>query len=98
MLVYCVACEARFMPGYSWCPECGSDEVMVSLHTLEGSEVGLARSGGGQAKLIGRDPEAQKTSPFLKHYLKHGWSTKRQQWEWVERIFNRYEDLYLERY
>jgi hypothetical protein len=49
-------------------------------------------------KIQGLDPESGRESPFLRQTVKEEWSPSRRQWEYVERIFSRLDNSYIERY
>jgi hypothetical protein len=72
---------------------------MIGIESPGGTRVSGARGGGGSLWLKGSGEPAYKDgAQFLRHNVKLEWSSQRQQFEYVERIFNKLEGTYTERY
>jgi hypothetical protein len=97
VIVHCGVCQAQLPPGLDRCPECRSDSIMVGIETPSGTRVSGLR--GGTIRLTGKEePEYKNGAQFLRHHAKLEWSSQRQRFEYVERIFNKLEGTYVERY
>jgi hypothetical protein len=79
---------------------------MIGAYSPGGARVSAARpdpasltDGATVFWLKGKDDPAYKPGrQFLRHNIKVEWSSKRHQLEYVERIFNKAEGTYTERY
>jgi hypothetical protein len=98
LIIHCAQCHERYPPAAKNCPNCGADDLMIGTHTPSGVLVSGAPGSPTNLKIQGRDPESGRESPFLRQTVKEEWSPSRRQWEYVERIFNRLENSYVERY
>ena len=103
VIVHCFACGREYPPALSLvaCPDCGAKDLVVGVQTPKGTRVmgaaaDLAPVEHKVINLVGRDPDTGRESPFLKHYVKTEYSGRREQWEYVERIFNRLDHSYVE--
>jgi hypothetical protein len=93
---HCALCQTEFQPGLDRCPACNSADTMIGIESPGGTRVSGAR--GGTLWLKGSGEPAYKDGrQFLRHHVKMEWSSQRQQFEYVERIFNKLEGIYIER-
>jgi hypothetical protein len=88
LIIHCAQCHERYPPAAKRCPNCGAADPMIGTHTPSGMLV---------SGLLDRR-ESGRESPFLRQTVKEEWSPSRRQWEYVERIFNRLDNSYIERY
>jgi hypothetical protein len=76
--------------------------MMVGVFTRKGTLIAVAQDPpgphGSRLKLKGRDPDTGRERPFLEHTVRWEFAIDRDQWERVERIFNRQERTYEENY
>jgi hypothetical protein len=71
--------------------------MMIGAYLPSGTLVSGAPGSPPNLKISGRDPETGRESPFLRHTVKEEYSSTRRRWEYVERVFNRLENSYVER-
>ena len=95
MIVHCALCQTRMPPGAATCPGCGSDDIMVGMQLPSGTIVSVGR--GGTGRVNGTQHETVRGT-WLRQHVKREWSPSRQQWEYVERTFNRAAGTYDEMY
>jgi hypothetical protein len=97
LVIHCAVCQTVFPPGLARCPACKSDDIMIGVETPGGTRVSAAR--GGTVRLRGwGEPAYKDGGQFLRHHVKLEWSPQRKRYEYVERIFNKLEGTYTERY
>jgi hypothetical protein len=96
VIIHCALCQTRMPPGASACPGCGSDDVMVGMQLPSGTIVSVNRD-GASGRVNGTRHEKVRGT-WLRQHVKREWSATRQQWEYVERAFNRVEGTYDEVY
>ena len=105
MLFNCAMCQAEIPPPLVRCPQCGSSDMMVGAASPGGARVSVVRPapsaltiGDTVFRMSGKDdPRYKQGGRFLRHTVKIEFSGKRQQVEYVERIFNKLEGTYTER-
>jgi hypothetical protein len=106
VFVHCAICQTEFRPGLDRCPACNSDDIMLGTSTPSGTRISVQRPdpasltvGATVFRLYGKDDPAYKPGrQFLRQNIKVEYSTQRHQLEYVERVFNKAEGTYRERY
>jgi len=71
--------------------------MMIGAYLPSGMLVSGA-PGSPQPQNFRPRPRDRPQSPFLRHTVKEEYSSTRRRWEYVERVFNRLENSYVERY